>query len=146
MQRTTGTIFVLAVLGSMLLPIAREGIAMLEAACTAGRRFSFELATAAPFIADVQDEFVADEGGCGGGEVDLKPLQAGAPHVWAVLEAERGLTMTIICTRYGFKADLSNLPQSVSNRAAIRAANTVPPVPWAAFLQRAKRVFGYCPS
>lgn len=102
--------------------------------------------TATLFIADVQDEFVADEGGCGGGQVDLKPLQAGVPRVWAVLEAERGLTITIICIRYGFKADLSNLPQSVLNRAAMRAANTALPVPWAAFLDRAKRVFGYCPS
>ncbi len=90
---------------------------MIEVSCTADRSFSFNPATSAFLIVDMQYNFVADEGACGGGHVDLKPLQACVPRIRAVLDAARGLGVTIAYTRYGFKPDLSNLPASVREQS-----------------------------
>ena len=90
---------------------------MIEVSCRADRTFSIDPASTALLIVDMQYDFVADEGASGGGHVDLKPLQACVPRVRAVLDAARGLGMTVAYTRYGFKADLSNLAQSVREQS-----------------------------
>jgi len=90
---------------------------MIKVSCRSDRSFSFEAATTALLIVDMQYDFVADEGACGGGHVDLKALQACVPRVRAVLDAARGHGMTIAHTRYGFKPDLCNLPQAVREQS-----------------------------
>ena len=95
---------------------------MIEVPCRAGRTFSFDPATTARLIVDMQYDFVADEGVCGGGHLDLKSLQACVPRVRAVLDAARELAMTVAQTRYGFKPDLSNLPDSVREQSRAAGA------------------------
>ena len=63
-----------------------------------------------------------------------------------MLDAARGLGMTVAYTRYGFKADLSNLAQSVREQSVTRAANTAPPGPMGRILTEGEPGFQILPE
>ncbi|MEM9762174.1 MAG: isochorismatase family cysteine hydrolase [Pseudomonadota bacterium] len=90
---------------------------MPSISATDNRTYTFEPATTALIIVDMQRDFIEDGGACGVGGMNVKPLQAVIPRVKAVLEAFREAGTTIVHTRYGFKPDMSNLPQSVREQS-----------------------------
>ena len=80
--------------------------------CQDGRSFSFRPAKTALLIIDMQRDFLDPQGMCGlEGEAYLQ-LRAIIPSVQASLEAARAAGLTVIHTREGYAADLSDLPAS----------------------------------
>ena len=82
-----------------------------------GRGFGFDPATTALIIIDMQRDFIDDEGACAAVGADVKPLQAIVPRVAALLQAARGAGLTVVHTRYGFKADCSDLFEAVRRQS-----------------------------
>lgn len=90
---------------------------MFEANCLGDRVFRFDPAHTALIIVDMQRDFVDTDGACGAGGMDVAPLQAIIPRTLAVLHSFRELGATVVHTRYGFKPDLSDLPQAVREQS-----------------------------
>lgn len=86
---------------------------MLAVKAYGERRFTFDFATTALIIVDMQGDFVEDDGACGAGGADVARLQAVVPRVQAMLELFRGKGAPVVHTRYGFKPDMSDLPEAV---------------------------------
>ena len=86
---------------------------MINVDCKAGRKFSFIPQKSALIIVDMQRDFVDKEGACAAVGADVEPLLATVPRIKTVLNAMRSLGLTIVCTRYGFKPDLSDLHEAV---------------------------------
>ncbi|WP_421723878.1 cysteine hydrolase family protein [Bauldia sp.] len=81
------------------------------------RNYAFDPRHTALIIVDMQRDFVEDGGACGVGGMDVKPLQAVIPPIKAVLDAFRDAGSVVVHTRYGFKPDLSNLPESMRQQS-----------------------------
>ncbi len=80
--------------------------------CRDGRSFPFVPAKTALLVIDMQRDFLDPQGMCGlEGEGYLR-LRAIIPAVQASLEAARAAGVTVIHTREGYAADLSDLPAS----------------------------------
>ena len=84
----------------------------IDVACRAGRRFVFEPEATALLAIDMQHDFLSP-----GGHADvlgepLSELRAVIPRLQRVLAAARGAGLTIVHTREGYAADLSDLPSS----------------------------------
>ncbi|MBT8154714.1 cysteine hydrolase [Epibacterium ulvae] len=77
------------------------------------RNFEFDYSTTALIIVDMQRDFVEDEGACGAGGMNVKPLQAVVPRIKSLLERFRENGAPVVHTRYGFKPDMSDLPEAV---------------------------------
>lgn len=90
---------------------------MINIACTEDRTFGFEPLNTALVLVDMQRDFVDSEGACAAVGADVGPLQAIVPRLQRVLAAMRKLGGTVVHTRYGFKADLSDLPESVRQQS-----------------------------
>jgi len=90
---------------------------MFNVSCVADRQFSFNPRTTALIIVDMQHDFVSEDGACGASGMNVKPLLAIVPNLQKVLSAMRQLGGMVVYTRYGFKPDLSNLPESVRQQS-----------------------------
>jgi nicotinamidase-related amidase len=77
------------------------------------RQFTFDFANTALLIVDMQRDFIEDGGACGAGGADVKPLQAVIPRVQSMLQLFREKGAPVVHTRYGFKPDMSDLPEPV---------------------------------
>ena len=81
------------------------------------RAFDFAFETTALIIVDMQRDFIEDGGACGVLGADVKPLQEIIPRVRALLDLFREAGAVIVHTRYGFKPDLSDLPEPVRQQS-----------------------------
>lgn len=90
---------------------------MIQVDSLAGRAFTFDPATTALVVVDMQRDFIEDGGACGVGGMNVARLQDVVPRVGALLAAMRGAGALIVHTRYGFKPDLSDLPESVRQQS-----------------------------
>ena len=90
---------------------------MFNVACTAERTFRFDPRNTALVIVDMQHDFVSDNGACGAGGMDVRPLQAIIPNLRKVLSAMRRQGVQVVHTRYGFKPDLSNLSEMMRQQS-----------------------------
>jgi nicotinamidase-related amidase len=61
----------------------------------------------------MQRDFVETEGACGAGGMNVAPLQDVVPRVRSLLDLFRDEGATIVHTRYGFRPDMSDLPEPV---------------------------------
>jgi len=86
---------------------------MITVKCLANRSYSFDPARTALVIVDCQRDFVASDGTIARCGIDVSALQACLPRIKTVLDTMRGLGAVITHCRYGFRTDLSNLPQSL---------------------------------
>ena len=90
---------------------------MINIASADDRVFQFDPSTTALIVVDMQRDFVDAEGACAAVGADVKPLLAIVPRLQRVLARMRDLGATVVHTRYGFKADLSDLPESVRQQS-----------------------------
>lgn len=81
------------------------------------RTFDFAFETTALIIVDMQRDFIEDGGACGVLGADVKPLQDIIPRVRSMLELFRESGAVVVHTRYGFKPDLSDLPDAVRQQS-----------------------------
>lgn len=86
---------------------------MLNIGAYDNRNFSCDLSKTALIIVDMQRDFVEDAGACGDGGLNVKPLQNVIPRIQSILELFRNNGATVVHTRYGFKPDMSDLPEPV---------------------------------
>lgn len=119
---------------------------MHRISCVAGRRFAFDPATTALVIVDMQHDFVSDGGACGVLGADVKPLQAIVPRLQRVLSAMRQLGTTIVHTRYGFRSDLSNLPEAVRQQSRDAGGEYGSPGPMGRILTEGEPGFAIIPE
>ena len=80
--------------------------------CRDGRLFSFVPAKTALLVIDMQRDFLHPEGMCGLEGEGYLSLRAIIPTVQASLEDARAAGLTVVHTREGYAADLSDLPAS----------------------------------
>jgi biuret amidohydrolase len=90
---------------------------MLNITSRHDRTFRCDPAEAALVIVDMQRDFIEDGGACGVGRMNVKPLQDVVPRVRKLLDAARSVGMQVVHTRYGFKTDLSDLPEAVRQQS-----------------------------
>jgi nicotinamidase-related amidase len=89
--------------------------------CQGGRGFSFEPASTALMVIDMQRDFLDPKGMCALGGEDLTPLCGIIPTIAALskLARERGITM--IHTREGYAPDLSDVHPLKRERQSVGA-------------------------
>lgn len=82
-----------------------------------GRIFECDPRSTALIVVDMQYDFVDSAGACAIGGFKVAPLQATVPNVQALLELARLAGIAVAYTRYGFRPDLSDLPESVRRQS-----------------------------
>lgn len=90
---------------------------MINVPCVGSRTFSFDPARTAFISVDMQHDFVSDHGACGAAGMNMTAVQAVIPRLRSVLSSMRSAGALVVHTRYGFKPDLSNLPESVRQQS-----------------------------
>lgn len=78
-------------------------------ACNAGLRFDFDQATTALLVIDLQRDFLDPEGFVASLGDDVSAMRAIIPNAVALIAAARSAGMTVIHTREGYAADLSDM-------------------------------------
>jgi nicotinamidase-related amidase len=87
-------------------------------ACRDDRAYAFEPARTALLAIDFQRDFLDPEGYCGAVfKADLGPMRAILPRARALLEAGRAAGLSVIHTREGYRADLSDMNALKRSRA-----------------------------
>lgn len=86
---------------------------MLKIDSVGGRTFACDFTNTALIIVDMQRDFVESEGACGAGGLNVAPLQDVVSRVRSLLDLFRSEGATVVHTRYGFRPDMSDLPESV---------------------------------
>ncbi len=107
--------------------------------CTENRSFTFEPATTALILIDMQRDFLHPDGASGDSEFDLGPLQAIVPNLQPLLHAARNSAMTIAHTREGHNPDLSDLTDLKRERSRDAGAEIGGTGPLGRYLVRGER-------
>lgn len=119
---------------------------MINVPCAASRTFSFDPRRTALVSVDMQHEFVSDNSACGVAGVDMSAPQSIIPHLQKVLASMRSIGATVVHTRYGFKPDLSNLPESVRQQSRDAGAEYGSPGPMGRILVEGEEGFQIIPE
>lgn len=90
---------------------------MIEVRCWSERQFVCDPGSTALVVIDMQRDFVDPAGACAAVGADVRPLLAIVPRVQSVLAEARRLRMPVVHTRYGFRPDLSDLPEAVRRQS-----------------------------
>ena len=79
--------------------------------------FSFDPATSAVLVIDMQNDFASAGGMCDRAGIAIAGIQAAVPNIARTLSAARGAGLKIIYVKMGFRADLADMgPPDSPNR------------------------------
>ncbi len=82
---------------------------LISVPCRQGLSYAFDPARAALLAIDMQRDFLAEGGMCAQAGEDIAGLRATVPAVAGLLDAARRAQMSVIHTREGYAADLSDV-------------------------------------
>lgn len=119
---------------------------MISVPCVGSRTFSFRPRRTAFVSVDMQHDFVSGNGACGAAGIDMTAVQAVIPNLQRVLAVMRGAGATVVHTRYGFRPDLSNLPESVRRQSRDAGGEYGTPGPMGRILIEGEKGFQIIPE
>jgi nicotinamidase-related amidase len=119
---------------------------MINVPCAGSRTFSFDARPTAFISVDMQHDFVSDNGACGAAGIDMTSVQAVIPNLQNVLSSMRSAGVAVVHTRYGFKPDLSNLPESVRQQSRDAGGEYGTPGPMGSILIEGEEGFEIIPE